>query len=61
MAAQGFRWQTPLLTGIAVAGLMSSGWLLFDLQRSARTLERERNVALVERLRATEKSHSSNG
>ena len=56
MAAQGFRWQTPLLTGIAVAGLMSSGWLLFDLQRSARTLERERNVALVERLRATEKA-----
>ena len=56
VAAQGSRWQTPLLTGIAVAGLMSSGWLLFDLQRSARTLERERNVALVERLRATEKA-----
>ena len=54
--AQGSRWQTPLLTGIAVAGLLSSGWLLFDLQRSARTLERERNVALVERLRATEKA-----
>ena len=53
VAAQGSRWQTPLLTGIAVAGLLSSGWLLFDLQRSARTLERERNVALVERLRAT--------
>ena len=35
---------------------MSSGWLLFDLQRSARTLERERNVALVERLRASEKA-----
>ena len=35
---------------------MSSGWLLFDLQRSARTLERERNMALVERLRATEKA-----
>ena len=56
VSAQGFRWQTPLLTGIAVAGLMSSGWLLFDLQRSARTLERERNVALVERLRANEKA-----
>ena len=56
MAAQGSRWQTPLLTGIAVAGLMSSGWLLFDLQRSARTLERERNMALVERLRASEKA-----
>ena len=56
VAAQGSRWQIPLLTGIAVAGLMSSGWLLFDLQRSARTLERERNVALVERLRATEKA-----
>ena len=53
---QGSRWQTPLLTGIAVAGLLSSGWLLFDLQRSARTLERERNVALVERLRANEKA-----
>jgi hypothetical protein len=53
---QGSRWQTPLLTGIAVAGLLSSGWLLFDLQRSARTLERERNVALVERLRATEQA-----
>ena len=35
---------------------MSSGWLLFDLQRSARTLERERNEALVERLRASEKA-----
>ena len=56
MAAQGSRWQTPLLTGISIAGLLSSGWLLFDLQRSARTLERERNVALVERLRATEKA-----
>ena len=53
---QGSRWQTALLTGMAVAGLLSSGWLLFDLQRSARTLERERNVALVERLRATEKA-----
>ena len=53
---QGSRWQTPLLTGIAVAGLLSSGWLLFDLQRSARTLERERNVALVERLRAMEQA-----
>ena len=54
VAAQSNRWHTPLLTGMAMAGLLSSGWLLFDLQRSARTLERERNVALVERLRATE-------
>ena len=57
---QGSRWQTALLTGMAVAGLLSSGWLLFDLQRSARTLERERNVALVERLRATEKAVAPN-
>ena len=56
MAAQSSGWQTALLTGIAVAGLLSSGWLLFDLQRSARTLERERNMALVERLRANEKA-----
>ena len=56
MAAQSSGWQTVLLTGIAVAGLLSSGWLLFDLQRSARTLERERNLALVERLRANEKA-----
>ena len=56
LAAQGSRWQTPLLTDISIAGLLSSGWLLFDLQRSARTLERERNVALVERLRANEKA-----
>lgn len=56
VAVQGSRWHTPLLTGMAVAGLLSSGWLLFDLQRSARTLERERNVALVERLRATEQA-----
>ena len=56
MAAQSSGWQTALLTGIAVAGLLSSGWLLFDLQRSARTLERERNVALVERLHANEKA-----
>ena len=56
MAAQSSGWQTAVLTGIAVAGLLSSGWLLFDMQRSARTLERERNVALVERLRANEKA-----
>ena len=56
MAAQSSGWQTALLTGMAVAGLLSSGWLLFDLQRSARTLERERNLALVERLRANEKA-----
>ena len=56
MAAQSSGWQTALLTGIAVAGLLSSGWLLFDLQRSARTLEPEHNVALVERLRANEKA-----
>jgi len=56
VAAQTSRWHTPLLTGMAMAGLLSSGWLLFDLQRSARTLERERNVALVERLRATEQA-----
>lgn len=56
VAAQCNRWHTPLLTGVAVAGLLSSGWLLFDLQRSARTLERERNLALVERLRATEQA-----
>ena len=55
-AAQSSRWQTALLTGMAVAGLLSSGWLLFDLQSSARTLERERNLALVERLRANEKA-----
>ena len=56
VAAQCNRWHTPLLTGVAVAGLLSSGWLLFDLQRSARMLERERNLALVERLRATEQA-----
>ena len=56
VAAQSNRWHTPLLTGMAMAGVLSSGWLLFDLQRSARTLERERNVALVERLRATEQA-----
>ena len=56
VAAQCSRWQTPLLTSMAVAGFLSSGWLLFDLQRSARTLEREHNLALVERLRATEQA-----
>ena len=56
VAAQCNRWHTPLLTGVAVAGLLSSGWLLFDLQRSARTLERERKLALVERLRAIEQA-----
>ena len=55
VSVEGSRWQTPLLNGIALAGLLSSRWLLFDLQRSARTLERERSLALVERLRATEK------
>ena len=56
VAGQSSGWQIPLLTGMAVAGLLSSGWLLFDLQRSARTLERERNVTLIERLRTTEKA-----
>ena len=44
-------WLLPTLGGIALAGVVSSGWLINNLQTSRHQLEQERNLALIERLR----------
>ena len=44
-------WLLPLISGIAVAGVISSAWLVSSLQRSRLQLERQQNAALIERLR----------
>ena len=44
-------WLLPTLGGIALAGVISSGWLINNLQTSRHQLEQERNMALIERLR----------
>ena len=41
----------PLVSGVALAGVICSAWLVSSLQRSRLELERQRNVALIERLR----------
>ena len=45
------QWLLPTLGGIALAGVVSSGWLVNNLQNSRLQLEHERNMALIERLR----------
>ncbi len=40
-----------LISGIAVAGVICSAWLVTSLQRSRLELERQQNAALIERLR----------
>ena len=44
-------WLLPLISGIAVAGVICSTWLVSSLQRSRLELERQQNTALIERLR----------
>ncbi|MCY4084568.1 MAG: hypothetical protein OXF80_06835, partial [Cyanobacteria bacterium MAG COS1_bin_9] len=45
-------WLLPLISGIAVAGVICSSWLVSSLQRSRLELERKQNAALLEQLRA---------
>ena len=44
-------WLLPLISGIAVAGVICSAWLVSSLQRSRLDLERQQNIAVIERLR----------
>ena len=44
-------WLLPLVSGVAVAGVICSAWLVSSLQRSRLDLERQQSVALIERLR----------
>jgi hypothetical protein len=44
-------WLLPLISGIAVAGVICSTWLVSSLQRSRLELERQQNTALIEQLR----------
>ena len=54
-------WLLPLISGIAVAGVICSAWLVSSLQRSRLELERQQNTALIEELReqiAAQESHA---
>ena len=44
-------WLLPLISGIAVTGVICSAWLVSSLQRSRLELERKQNAALIEQLR----------
>ncbi|MDC3009829.1 pilus assembly protein PilZ [Synechococcus sp. AH-736-G20] len=44
-------WLLPLISGIAVSGVICSAWLVSSLQRSRLELERKQNAALIEQLR----------
>ena len=44
-------WLLPVISGIAVAGVICSAWLVSSLQRSRMDLERQQSVALIKRLR----------
>ena len=44
-------WLLPLISGIAVAGVICNAWLVSSLQRSRLELERKQNAALIEQLR----------
>ena len=44
-------WLLPLISGIAVAGVVCSAWLVSSLQRSRLELERQQTIALIEQLR----------
>ena len=44
-------WLLPLISGIAVAGVIGSAWLVSSLQRSRLQLERQQSAALIEQLR----------
>ena len=44
-------WLLPLISGIAVTGVICSAWLVSSLQRSRLQLERQQSAALIEQLR----------
>ncbi|MCB4428210.1 pilus assembly protein PilZ [Synechococcus sp. MU1643] len=44
-------WLLPLISGIAVTGVIGSAWLVSSLQRSRLELERQQSAALIEQLR----------
>ena len=44
-------WLLPLISGIAVTGVICSAWLVSSLQRSRLELERQEKAALIEQLR----------
>lgn len=44
-------WLIPLLSGLAAAGMISSGWLIGSWRQSESQLAQERNLRLIERLR----------
>lgn len=44
-------WAIVVLSSLAVAGAVSSGWLINNLQQSRSLLDQERSVMLIERLR----------
>ena len=46
-------WLISLLTAVAVAGAVSSGWLLIHWQTSRDQLAQERSLLMIERLRAS--------
>jgi len=45
-------WAIVLLSSLTVAGAVSSGWLINNLQQSRSLLDQERNLMLIERLRS---------
>ena len=56
-------WLLPLISGIAVAGVICSAWLVSSLQRSRLQLERQQSAALIEQLReqvAAQESRAEN-
>jgi hypothetical protein len=52
-------WLLPLISGIAVTGVISSAWLVSSLQRSRLQLERQQSAALIEQLREQVASQES--
>ena len=44
-------WLLPLISGIAIAGVIGSAWLVSSLQRSRLEMEQKQNAALIEQLR----------
>ena len=54
-------WLLPLISGISVAGLIFSAWLVSSLQRSRLELERKQNAALIEQLREQVAAQESRG
>ncbi|MDC2984902.1 pilus assembly protein PilZ [bacterium] len=44
-------WLLPLISGIAVAGVICSAWLVSSLQRSRLEREQQQSAALIEQLR----------